>query len=538
MCRFRDLFGLFVLGLNPLASGAPLPGDEEPTTLKLILHEEDELATGNSSSLEMKEFERSSPAADPQHIDETYLALINGSPYIWSKTYIHQYQMPQWEQDMPQFIYPGESISILVQPTHGAGNWADSAAEVEYALRGTSEPMSFMIKFNNKGSSFLKVEYRGELASINNAKGSVHSLGINMYPGGSAFILAGKEGEFITNDPPIGWMQTLLPQLEKKPLREIVLPRSHHSGLWGHFKKVGLATPANAQTQTVQLNDQLGDGGIRVLDFRPLRTKDGYREIHGTRILDLFHGVMGTSLKDMIQIVNDFNRQNPGELIIWDVHGSQGWNAERDYHALDQVDRVALYEEFKALENRIHVLGEGWDLSKLELGEFIGNKTSAVIVNFDDRWRKMDGDLFPGSTEGYVTGAIFPMHHPWTNTDQIDHMVQHQVSEYRKTRPVPQSPIHITEWLLTQQGLGAAVPIRPITELARSAWRTLFHELWISTTSNSYPNWISVDNVRGNQLKTLVMAMNHCLVAKQCGDLGGKVTFDEVPDGVDDTPPE
>jgi hypothetical protein len=398
--------------------------------------------------------------------------------------------------------------------------------------------MSFMIKFNNKGSSFLKVEYRGELASINNAKGSVHNLGINMYPGGSAFILAGKEGEFITNDPPIGWMQTLLPQLEKKPLREIVLPRSHHSGLWGHFKKVGLATPANAQTQTVQLNDQLGDGGIRVLDFRPLRTKDGYREIHGTRILDLFHGVMGTSLKDMIQIVNDFNRQNPGELIIWDVHGSQGWNAERDYHALDQVDRVALYEEFKALENRIHVLGEGWDLSKLELGEFIGNKTSAVIVNFDDSWRKMDGDLFPGSTEGYVTGAIFPMHHPWTNTDQIDHMVQHQVSEYRKTRPVPQSPIHITEWLLTQQGLGAAVPIRPITELARSAWRTLFHELWISTTSNSYPNWISVDNVRGNQLKALVMAMNHCLVAKQCGDLGGKVTFDEVPDGVDDTPPE
>ncbi|EGR47823.1 uncharacterized protein TRIREDRAFT_108577 [Trichoderma reesei QM6a] len=538
MCRFRDLFGLFVLGLDSLASGAPLPGDEEPTSPKLILHEEGEFATDNSSLLEMKEFERSSPAADPQHIDETYLALVNGSPYIWAKTYIHQYQMPQWEQDMPQFIYPGESISILIQPTHGAGNWADSAAEVEYALRGTSEPMSFMIKFNNKGSSFLKVEYRGELASINNAKGSVHNLGINMYPGGSAFILAGKEGEFITNDPPIGWMQTLLPQLEKKPLREIVLPRSHHSGLWGHFKKVGLATPANAQTQTVQLNDQLGDGGIRVLDFRPLRTKDGYREIHGTRILDLFHGVMGTSLKDMIQIVNDFNRQNPGELIIWDVHGSQGWNAERDYHALDQVDRVALYEEFKALENRIHVLGEGWDLSKLELGEFIGNKTSAVIVNFDDSWRKMDGDLFPGSTEGYVTGAIFPMHHPWTNTDQIDHMVQHQVSEYRKTRPVPQSPIHITEWLLTQQGLGAAVPIRPITELARSAWRTLFHELWISTTSNSYPNWISVDNVRGNQLKALVMAMNHCLVAKQCGDLGGKVTFDEVPDGVDDTPPE
>jgi hypothetical protein len=36
---------------------------------------------------------------------------------------------------------------------------------------------------------------------------------------------------------------------------------------------------------------------------------------------------------------------------------------------------------------------------------------------------------------------------------------------------------------------------------------------------------VGVDNVRGNQHKSLIMAMNHCLVAKKCGDMGGKVTL-------------
>ncbi|KAL6834852.1 PLC-like phosphodiesterase [Trichoderma camerunense] len=523
---FRWQLIFFVLGLASLASGLPIPGNKalnssHPPT---GIFEEQEDGTHNISvgdNIKKRQW---------KDLPTPHITLINATPYKWQRGYIHQYQMPDWEEDFPEHIDPGDMAPVLIQPSKYHHNWADSAAEVVYDIVGTSEPMSFMVKFNNRHNT-LTVEFLHSLSSMNNAKGSIHEFDITTFPGtASGFIIAGQEGHFITNDPPIDWMQTMLPELKDKPLREIVLGRSHHSGLWRSHRSIGLASSPNTVTQSVNLHEQLGNGGIRVLDFRPLKIGDEFCEVHGVRTPDplggiMFQGSEGALLSDMIQTVNEFNRKYPGELIIWDVHSHDAWNQDEKYRELsdNQTDRVALYNQFLAVENRVNIPDAIQDLSPMPLGWFIGNKTSAVLINFDDAWREKDIDVFPGKREGFITGRILPLNHPWSDTNNVHDLAKDQIAEFHAKRPVPQSPIIITEWVLTMKGTQFIKDT--ILKLASPAWRSLFVDLWPAATSESYPNWISMDNVRGNQQKTLVMAMNHCLVAKKCGVLGGKVNI-------------
>ncbi|KAL7936973.1 PLC-like phosphodiesterase [Trichoderma chlorosporum] len=526
MCSLRWLFIFFLLCLSSPVSGFPVPGNKTLSPLHngtLILKEHEADARNHSSFSLQKRASKWPPGLplDPEHIDQTWIILINATPYTWKRDQnIHEYQMPDWKRDFPEYINPGVSKSVLIQPRQISGDWRDSGAEVEYHLMGTSEPMSFTVKFHNRGDGTLKVEFHGALSSINNARNSVHDLEIHQFPGGSAFIIAGKEGNFITNDPPINWMQSMLPELKNKPLRELVLGMSHHSGLWSVRKRFGLGTAANTKTQSISLREQLANGGIRSIDFRPSKVGGEFHESHGMWIKGEYHGTMGVTLREMIQAVNEFNREYPGELIIWDVDDTEVWNVDDGFRKLNQQDRMELYKELLTLENRVSV-PDDIDVSQLTLGQFIGNKRSAVLINVSDMWRMEDANFFPGARQGFTTGRIFPITHKWTNTDDIRKLYVDQVLSFRKHRPVPQSPIHIAEYILTLQGFNVLKDT--IAELALGTLPALFGDFWFSLTSDMYPNWVSVDYVRGNEHKTLIMAMNHCLVAKKCGDLGGKV---------------
>lgn len=536
MCPLRWLLIFFVLaspgaGLPILSSKAKVPIDSRPVLRTghdnsrpiLSLKEHKVLPSDSLPAVVQKNARRRGWYPIVQNVDETWMVLINATPYMWKRGYIHQYQMPEWLSDCPEYILPGESVSVWIRPASGPFHWADSGAEVEYHLMGPSKPASFRASFKNTHPGSLGIQFREELFSVNNLKDSKHDLGVNKFPGGSAFILAGTEGEFISNDPPIDWMQCMLSELSDVPLRKMLLPRSHHSGMWKRFRAVGFGQQANTMTQSIHLRDQLGDGGIRVLDLRPVRIGDDFHESHGGLVLGDFHGLLGASLSEMIDVVNDFNRQYPGELIIWDVHGDEAWNGDRGYHPLSQRDREALYAQLLRLEHRMSFPDNDTDVSQWPLERFIGNRSSAVIVNLDETWRQKDGDRFPGSKQGFVTGRNFPLTHQWSNAGRVRDMVRDQVDKFHQVRQTPDSPVHIADWVITQKGLEAALPTQSILEMAAPAWRSLFEDLWRQSTSETYPNWVGVDNVRGNQHKSLIMAMNHCLVAKKCGEMRGKV---------------
>ncbi|KAI9167574.1 Chromatin remodeling factor mit1 [Paramyrothecium foliicola] len=445
--------------------------------------------------------------------------LVNATPYRWRRGYIHSYQIPRWKKDWPEYIDVGESAEVSAK-VFVDGPSKDTAGEVVYHLEGTSKPMSFMVEYRKGKKHQFWIKFLDDLETIRSPKHSELNLGLQRDPGGIGFVLAGKEGDFISNDPPISWMQAQLPLIGHLPLREIVMPMSHHAGLWKSVKRIGFGMPINTQTHNAKLDDQIINSGVRVLDVRPAKFDGDWREGHGTKLAGVWHGVLGAKLEEMIDIVNKFCDEHPGELFIWDVHPTHAWNGDRNFRGLDDWDRWYLYRTFKRLKHRVSV-PDNEDLTAWPLNRFIGNKTSAVLVRFDESWTA--NKYFPGGAEGFVTNASFPLSHRWSETGSASKMAADQLKHLRASRPGRGSRLFRSDWLLTQVGVKAVLPQESIRTLAGAAWRALYRELWQGVTGETYPNWIAMDAMHGNELKAMVMAMNHCLVAKRCGDLNGKV---------------
>jgi hypothetical protein len=252
----------------------------------------------------------------------TCITLTNATPYRWRKGFSHDYQMQGWDK-WSEFIEPGETFCNAVG--HGRGYYRqDTAGEVAYHLEGTEHPMSFMVEFRKGHSHHIWIRFTEELETGTLSKETELNLEFRSAPDGQYFLLAGKEGDFISNNGPDGWMQSMMDDIGDVPLSEIVLGRTHHTASY-HSENFGLAVKEVAQCQTTHIHEQLREGGVRVMDMRLAKwEKDNgppkYIEVHGVTILGKWHGVKSASYDEMIEAINEFNDEVPGELIIFDVH--------------------------------------------------------------------------------------------------------------------------------------------------------------------------------------------------------------------------
>lgn len=394
-----------------------------------------------------------------------------------------------------------------------------STAEVTYQLENTTVPMSFQVQYREGRRHKVYVRYLENMRSDGSGHLSEHNLGFSRSPGGVGFIIAGTEDRFIGANPPINWMQSQLDVVGDFPLHEVVLPRSHHAGSYKISKLKGVATPKNTQTQRMPLYEQLVEGGIRVLDVRPSYHKGRFWESHGTFVAGLWNGMLGASIDDMVTQINRFNEDYPGELIILDIH--QVATSGASFRGLNSMEREKLYAELMKLKYRRDV-AVNRDLTRLTLRDFLYNNNSAVLVRVHSSWIRKGGK-FPDGAEGFVTELNFPVNEHWSDMSDPASMARDQIDKLEKYSGSRFTPVYRSDWLLTQQGLGVAFPLDSITDLARGAWRTLHSELWPALNDHMYPNWLAMDDIHNAQLKSFVMAVNHCLVAKMCGSLGTKV---------------
>lgn len=458
---------------------------------------------------------------------DTHITLVNATPYRWRRGYNHTHQVQGWHK-WPQYIEPGASFQMLASIGQV---WiqSNSAAEVAYHLEGTTKPMSFMVQFRSGISHQIYIEYLEELKSVANDKGSEHKLGWSYYPGGVGFVLSGTEDHLYGADAPITWMQSMIDMIGDLPLREIAMPRSHNAGMYKSSGTVGFGNKFATQTQRIKVFDQLLVGGARVLDFRTAKSGGDFYTGHGAFVLGSWNGQLGAKFYDMINDINRFNDMYPGELIIIDVHPFETWNAKKRFRPLNVEEREEAFKALKRLRHRA-VLPANVDITKWTLNDFVGNGTSSVIVRIDSSWL-VDGARFPGSYEGFVTEASFPTNTHWSNTGDSKKLVEDQLAILPMARPSRLAPIYNADWIITLQGLGAAIPIWSLLEIAGMAWRDVYHQFWDAMTDVTYPNWITLDDLSHDGGKALAMAINQCLAARKCGPLNGKVTAPIVTSG-------
>jgi hypothetical protein len=470
----------------------------------------------------------SARSKSPWDNENTHISLINATPYRWRKTYQSSYQVQVWDKKWPEHIESGKAFTAFIRLPQSLDTRPDSAAEVTYELEGTKEPMSLQVQYRSGRVHNVYVEFQDNLQTLNNDKLTDHLLGFSRDQGGVGFLLAGTEGDFISNDGPLDWMVSQMDEIGHLPLREVALPRSHRAGQWKSTSYIGGAIGRTTRTQTLSLYDQLGNGGIRVLDVHPVYRDGKFYDTHGSWVGNTWEGIMGSSISDMVDTMNQFMEDHPGELFIWDIQCEDALDAEESFTLMGNETREKLYDELRRLNNR-HVLPDRRDITTLPLSYFVNernrrNGRSHVIVRVSALWERLNH--FPGHGEGFVSALSMPTGSRWTNTNKVDRLVEHQIEGLREARKSRNAEIYNMDWILNQQGIQRIFPMsyESIVEMSGPAWRTLYQEFWEALTDETYPNWITLDDVHGSQHKAMAMAINKCLGARKCGDLGGKVT--------------
>ncbi|KAF7556105.1 hypothetical protein G7046_g6378 [Stylonectria norvegica] len=478
------------------------------------------------------------PKEDEEH--DTIITLVNGTPYRWERGYIHWYQMDDWYEDWPMTIHPGESINVHAK-RRGGMSAVDSAAEVAYHLRGTSKPMSFMVQRRSFGrlDRDVNIHFLEDLQTKGNPKLSDHDLGFHVPPGGVNFVLAGKEGDFYSTSAPVAWMKSMWSDLKDLSLREIILPRSHHAGMWKVSGNYGPTNVHSSLTHEKDLRYQLETAGVRVLDFRPFISYiDGTTfastgkilASHGTKIIEWW-GLTGASLEEIILTINKFNEEHPGELIIFDIHHTSSMMQVKTYQVYEATadEHQLVYGALKKLKYRVS-LPEGKDITKMPLREILGDKPSGVIIRVNNDWRICsDGKMsaMPGSHEGFVSSDFFPKNDRWSEKPHADQLIADQLGKLKEWRKHRKDRLLSADWILTKHWWQTIFPKQTVVDDSVEMYKLIYNQLWDDLTDEKYPNWIAVDGIDSSEIKDIVVAMNHCFVLRKCGSLGGRVKVKE-----------
>lgn len=454
------------------------------------------------------------------------ITVINSTPYTWHRTHVSDYQIKDWEENWPEFIAPGVAFEFL-SDEYGGKNRRETGAEVVYAIQGTCKPMSFEVTYNPTRAvkPDVRVNFKGELKTRWTPKGGQINLGTKAAHGGVNFVIAGTEDDFYSMDGPVGWMQEQIKDIGHYPLNEIVMPRSHHAGMSDARTGVGVVYEETTITQTRTPYDQMAIGGVRVLDFRPyMRRRGRFAAGHFSEILGLHHGMIGIRLQEIIDDINRFNKEHPGELIILDIHDEESWcgsGGGEKFRKLQEWMREMLYLELGTLEHRFKLPADAKDVHKMTLNDFVGDGKPAVLIHAPAEWAK--DKRFPGVAGGYVTNRNFPRTAYWSDTNMGSTLVNEQAMTLKQRKASGRGGrIHDMQYVLRLASVQYVFPVVPLTILASQAWGRLYIGVWTAINDEVYPNWISLDRVQTEEAKILAMVINRCLVAGKCGKLRGK----------------
>lgn len=465
------------------------------------------------------------PARKAKEGDWRRINIINATPYRFVRKGMHEYQIEDWPRSWPKYIEPGQ-VHESVSKMYGGHHRRDTGAEVTYEIEGTCEKMSFEIIYNKERAELptVRVQFKGGLKTRWTPKGSEIELTRRVVWGGVNFLLAGTEDDFYSMDGPVGWMQEQIKDIGDYPLNQIVMPRSHHAGMNQGRTGVGIVYDETTLTQTKSPYEQMKVGGARVLDFRPyLRTGRMFSAGHFSVIAGLHHGMIGINLKEIIDDINRFLDENPGEMIIVDFHDKESWMGfgEPKFGEVNEEWRRLLWKELERLNHRFALPDDVMDIHKMTLNDFVGDGQSTVLIHVPDQW--IWDKHFPGAHEGYVSNRNFPRTGYWSDTEHGETLVAEQGATIEQKKSNGRGgQIHDAQWVLRLATVQYVFPVLPLWKLAREAWGRLYVGMWSAINDEKYPNWISFDAFETEEAKILAMTMNRCLVAGKCGKLGGK----------------
>ncbi|KAI0342816.1 PLC-like phosphodiesterase [Trametopsis cervina] len=427
------------------------------------------------------------------------LLFVNGSPYNWSQTYIHSYQMNSWS--FPNVITAGSIASVYVEWGQNASETAsDDGAEVRFAMQGTSHSFQMQARAT---TGFNLQAMLDNLTTQGNPQGTVLDLGWN-HDSITPFILSGTDGYFSSTNTPPNWMQANLPSFGNRTIRHLCIPGSHDSGMSNITGKTAFVDAGDVLTQSKNIGAQLSLGA-RYFDVRPVIASGHFAAGHYSQIEIVgWQGADGQTFDDMISQINAFTASNK-ELIILNL--SHDLNTDSGYLSLTQDEWNRLFQQLTGLNNLFVAPNPTTvDLTTLTLNQYIGNGQAAVVIVVQPGNSSIT--LGNYATRGFYRYSQFNAYNSYADTDDLDTMITDQLNKMRTVRTSQDSQLFLLSWTLTQDA-GDIVSGDTILDLANKADPTLYSQLLPACSTTTYPNILYIDNFNDSNPTALAISISH-----------------------------
>lgn len=379
-----------------------------------------------------------------------YLTIVNGCPDDFEFRGGNDWQMdPRYKTEF--FTVPaGESVQFLtrMESLSAADKASDTAGDAYFRIGKTDKRWS--LKTDWVGSKNMLRNYINfeSLKTSGTDVGTEADLGWPSlsYDRGltNYFVLTGSEelGYYSSVNPPVAWMHELLPVIGGRRLKHICMPGSHDSGMSELTLASTLANEGNTRNQYLDIYGQLLRGA-RWFDIRPCAAGDNgpytcHMSVWADRsTFESTQGGRGLKIDALIEQINKFMDEHPGELVILDINNEAGFNTGINlarFPTMTPADWKPILAMFK---NKIRKpcsnlppvgnRAEYAFLTDLTLNDYIADGKGCVLSVI----RKS----IPGLSEsdsapalGYYHSSLFPTKGEYSNSDSSVLLAQDQIS--------------------------------------------------------------------------------------------------------------
>ncbi|CEJ91889.1 hypothetical protein VHEMI07574 [[Torrubiella] hemipterigena] len=394
-----------------------------------------------------------------------YVTIVNLTPHRFvldrSRTHSYQFDVFDWD-DIPQ----GRSRQNTAAYTSKAGkNDVDDNGEAFYNIQGTNK--GFMIR----KTTHIPDDY---------PRRTVFDLG-GMGLGAREYLDPGKESAVtlvITGSDTYGftaslrhgpgnWMKGLYDVIKDRKVQHLYLPGTHDSGMStisGDLTSIG--TAVNTQTQGVNLYDQMR-AGARLFDLRVffffffdhLDLHKFYTLHVNDETAEVAVGNTGLSLDQAIDQVNQFTRENPGEIVFFRVRyligirqlpvgGPVIW---------DNAITNEFFGKLRQINNRCPNLDQNTQFSQQKASYFMDQNGGKGCVLF-----LLNGSNLPSNVphdspgDGLYKDSMMNVWDNWSNLPDTKKMADDQVAKWKtvsRSGNFQNDQFLISQWLVSADAL-------------------------------------------------------------------------------------
>ncbi|KAK1973960.1 PLC-like phosphodiesterase [Colletotrichum cereale] len=476
---------------------------------------------------------------DPAYAATTnrqYITIVNLTPHEFKLTYSHANQMDHWDWDS---IPPGKSRQNLAHYTETVDkNPIDSKGEAYYDVGNTGK--KFVVRVtNNIPNTYTKriiFDLTGMGKGQREYKAPEQKVPVTLVITGSdsyGFVTSLSHG-------PGNWMNAIKDAIAHRKVLELIVPGTHDSGM---SKITGAiltaATESNTQTQGLNIYNQLRVGA-RWFDLRVSTVHEAVKccenyEFWTTHLSDematLALGRSGEKLDEVIDEVNQFTGENPGEIIFLEFRYLIGIRNVPSLGPLYWTNAMKdeFFDKLKKINNRCPGLPE-INLQNQIIGDLMARndgKGCVLILINTSRFRDITTPhISPG--DGIYNSHAIDWFDSWPNTEDTKDVAEFVINSENGWKKRNGKQFHVTQWLSTPNFLTStfSYSLQEIALLPTNSalyWRGV-----IDMKPDNYPNVIMVDyigmvllnepqwNSLSAELYTLAIGLNLYMLSENC----------------------